>query len=399
MIVVTAIALGLWAAVFLMSFSNGMLESRTRDIIETQISHIQIHDSLFERGGEVKYILNNGAEILKSVSNKPYIKAASGRILTSAMLESSNGNFGVELIGIDPVSEAELTGLEGRLIAGEYFNSGKSASILVGEKLAEKIGVKVVDETGKTNFNFRRRIVFRFQTASNEISSLRVRVSGVYETTNTLLEESQVFIQNEELGKELEIPGEFHEIAMLLTEDKSKTLERVNDIEKLAPGAKVEGWMQIAPDIELLAETSGSSMQVFLVVILLALAFGIINTMLMAVLERTRELGMLMSVGMNKKKVFLMIMQETIFLTIIGAPIGVFIGWLCITYYGNVGLDLSTFAEGAGQMGLSSMVYPALPGSTYLEIAIMVFITALLSAIYPARKALQLKPAEAVRAV
>lgn len=403
-IVGLAIAIGLVSGVFMVSLQFGIMESRTRDIIQTQISHIQLHHPQYEKGGETKFILENGPQIFKALSEEPYVTSISGRILIPAMIESSKGNFGIELIGVDKDEEAELTLLKERMVAGEYFKEGRSVGILVGRKLAEKIGVKVLNENGEDSYNFRRRLVFRFQTASNEISSLRVKVVGVYKTENSLLEEAQVFIQKKDIDHLLEIPGEIHEIA-LLTDSKKEVVEEkmalVNALPVLADkqGAKVESWMDISPDIQFFSETISASSRIVMIIILLALAFGIINTMLMAVLERTRELGMLMSVGMNKLKIFMMIMLETVFLTFIGAPVGLLIGYGLITYYGKNGIDMSVFTEGSEQFGFSSFVYPDLPASNYQEIMVMVIFTAILSAIYPAIKALKLNPSEAVRAI
>ncbi|MEM6801501.1 MAG: FtsX-like permease family protein [Bacteroidota bacterium] len=404
LIVGLAIAIGLFCGIFMQSFQYGIMESRTKDIIQTQTSHVQLHHPKYEKGGETKFILNKGPQILEALKKESYVKAVSGRILIPAMLESSNGNFGVELIGVEAEEEANLTLLKDRMVAGDYFKKGKSVGIIVGRKLAEKIGVKKEGEDGEDAYNFRRRLVFRFQTASNDISSLRVRVVGVYKTANATLEEAQVFIQRKDVDKLLEITGEMHEIALLTDQRKEFIDEKVAMIQALPQlagneGVKLESWKDLSPEIELFAQTIKASSRIIMGVILLALAFGIINTMLMAVLERTRELGMLMSVGMNKAKVFLMIMLETIFLTIVGAPIGLLISWGLVTYYNKNGMDISALTQGAEQFGFSSFVYPEIPTQSYQEIIIMVVITAILSAIYPAWKALKLNPSEAVRAI
>ena len=134
-------------------------------------------------------------------------------------------------------------------------------------------------------------------------------------------------------------------------------------------------------------------------IILLALSFGIINTMLMAVLERKRELGMLMSVGMNKSKVFFMILFETIFISCIATPIGIALSYWIISYFGEHGIDLSIVGKGMENFGVGSQVYTYLPNNLYLNISIMTLIVAFISSLLPARRALKLDPAEAVRAL
>ena len=132
---------------------------------------------------------------------------------------------------------------------------------------------------------------------------------------------------------------------------------------------------------------------------MLALIFGIINTMLMAVLERYRELGMLMAVGMNKAKVFVMIMLETLLLGLISAPIGMLIGYLLVLMTRRNGINLSAYSDGMAEFGMSSMVYPSLETGVYWQLAIAVLLTTILGALYPAYKAIKLKPVEAIRKI
>ena len=138
-------------------------------------------------------------------------------------------------------------------------------------------------------------------------------------------------------------------------------------------------------------------MYILMVIILLALLFGIINTMLMAVLERIKELGMLMAIGMNRKRIFSMIMTETILLSLFGGSIGIILGILFTLYFGNAGIDLSVWATAYASMGYDSIIYPILTLRDTVVTTIMVLGTGLLASIYPSIKALKLKPAEAIR--
>jgi ABC-type antimicrobial peptide transport system permease subunit len=160
-----------------------------------------------------------------------------------------------------------------------------------------------------------------------------------------------------------------------------------------------ETWKEIAPELALLQEMYGSMLYVLLVIIMLALVFGIVNTMLMAVLERFKELGMLMAVGMTKLRVFSMVLLETLYLGVIGAPFGLLAGWLTISYYTNVGVDLSNYSEGLEAFGYSSILYPYVEGSAYITVTIGVIITAFIGAIYPAWKAIKLNPVEALHKI
>jgi len=160
---------------------------------------------------------------------------------------------------------------------------------------------------------------------------------------------------------------------------------------------KVESWAEIAPELGYAQETMSSFIYIFMGIILMALAFGIINTMLMAILERKHELGMLLSVGMNKRKVFSMILLETLFLTLIATPVGMLLSFWSINYYGKKGIDLSSVAQGLESLGIGSRIYTELSTDLYITITLMTLFVALVSAIIPARRALKLNPAEAVK--
>jgi ABC-type antimicrobial peptide transport system permease subunit len=119
--------------------------------------------------------------------------------------------------------------------------------------------------------------------------------------------------------------------------------------------------------------------------------------MLMAILERTREIGMLMALGMNKLRVFMMILLETTFLVLAGCPVGLLAAFATVKYTGVNGINLSIFSKAFQALGYSETVYPKLELRHYLIILILVCLTALFSALFPARKALRLKPSEAIR--
>ena len=151
------------------------------------------------------------------------------------------------------------------------------------------------------------------------------------------------------------------------------------------------------PDIKMMNESMEFMIYIFVVIILLALGFGIVNTMLMVILERVKELGMLMAVGMNKLQIFTMIVLETIFLSLVGGVIGIglALGLIAITNYTGVPLD--RWADGLSSAGFDTMVYPTIGIDSVVTVTILVIITGILSAIYPARKAIKLNPAEAIR--
>ena len=187
-----------------------------------------------------------------------------------------------------------------------------------------------------------------------------------------------------------------HEIAILLNNIDDADMVK-EELDRISGGNTVRTWKELAPDAALMNDFMIMYYFIFIGIIMLALAFGIINTMLMAILERTKELGMLMAIGMNRKRIFKMIMLETVFLTVVGAVAGMLSGWAITQILGKTGIHFSGWGEGFEAIGYAARVYPELTPEFFVFITIMVIATAIISSVWPARKALKLIPVEALR--
>lgn len=388
-VVMTAIALGLWAGLFMLAFSWGMYEQRIRQAIRNEISNIQIHTQEYKDDAKVKYYIPDADAKVSDIAADPEVRAVSGRIVVSAMISSTRQSSGVQIYGIDPAMEDSLTAMTEKIVEGDFFASDKKNQIVMGARLADKLKVKM-----------RSKIVLTFQDKNGDITSGAFRIVGLFKSSNSKYDEMNVFVRRSDMGRLLGDDNMIHEIAILLTD--SRLQEEANQRYKAKFSDQdlvVEGWREIMPEMAFAIDSFDQMTQIFMGIIMLALAFGIINTMLMAVLERQREIGMLMAVGMGRVRIFLMIMFETSFLALVGGPIGILISYITILYFGSHGIDLSAFADGFSELGFDSMVYTSLDGHYYIEITIQVVVVALVAAIYPAIRALRLDPVEAIRKI
>jgi len=153
----------------------------------------------------------------------------------------------------------------------------------------------------------------------------------------------------------------------------------------------------LMPDMQMMNKSMDLSMYIIVGIILAALGFGIVNTMLMVVLERIKEIGMLMAVGMNKLRIFLMIMLETVLLSLTGGVTGIALALLLVKITSNTGINLSFYSQGLEAYGFDSVIFPKIDISIILQITLLVIFVGIIASIYPARKALKLNPAEALR--
>ncbi len=387
LIVLISIILGIWSGLFVISFSYGLNNQRVAEAIYSTTSHIQIHHPQFEQEERVIYDLDDVAEITQLLDEEPKVEAYSVRTVFNGMIQSATASRGMRMMGIDPEQEKTVSTNYTKLKEGTWFEPSKKRNpIIIGQRLAEVIKVKLGS-----------KVVLTFQDVDNNIISARFTVTGIYKTANSKLDELLVYAHKSDLAPL--IGGNLnHEIAILVDETPM-AVEVANELQGQLPNYSVKNWKEIAPELGYADELMAVSLLLIMAIIMLALMFGIINNMLMAILERKRELGMLQAIGMNKPRIFSMIVIETVFIGLVAGPIGMLLGWLSISYFASVGIDLSIVGQGLESFGISTQIYPELDNWFYGAVAAMVFGMALLASIYPAIKALRLNPVQAIRAI
>ncbi|MDZ7717455.1 MAG: FtsX-like permease family protein [Balneolaceae bacterium] len=383
-VVIVAVLLGTWAGIFSAGFFNGFMEDYLHNQIELSIGHIQIEHPQFGDLNNPKFSISNADEIIQYAEEKSYTEDVSAKSMATGLAQSPHSSFGVNIYGIDLEADTSLT-VKQYITKGEMINTTTWNPILIGIELAERLDL----ELGS-------RMVLSFQDVTGDITGGAFRVAGIFDTFMNQFDEGNVFVRKSDLNGLLGNMNAIHNIR-IDTDDLSMAEMYAAQIKQEFPDVEVKTWRDIAPELRYSFDMMDLTLYIVMIIIIIGLIFSIINTMLMAVLERTRELGMLRAIGMNKSRTFSMVMIETVFLTMVGAPGGVFLGWIFITYFGNVGIDLSAFAQGLNQWGIGTVVYPSLTWPYYLNIMLMIAAASLLSALYPAWRTLKLKPVQAIR--
>jgi putative ABC transport system permease protein len=387
MVVMGAIVVGIWALLFGTGFMNGFMVSYMADIINHDVSNIQVHHPEFKTDYDIKFYIPDGEKKAQELRTWQGVRGATTRTIVNGMIASSRKASGTQIRGIDVQNEAIVTQLDSLISEGKYFEGIKRNPIVIGEKLAEELKVKV-----------RSKVVLTFNDGNGDITAAAFRVVGIAKSSSLKINGQYAFVRQMDLLKILANGNHVHELAIVTDSQIDEEL-LVAKYNKKYGGDIAESWRIVAPEVALMQEMYSQMLYILLVIIMLALVFGIVNTMLMAVLERMRELGMLMAIGMNKLRVFLMVMVETIYLSIVGAPIGLLVGWLTILYFQNTGVDLSNYSEGLESFGYSSILYPYLEPDAYIIVTVGVVVTAFVGAIYPAWKAVKLNPVEALHKI
>ncbi len=382
-IMVAAIAVGLWGGLFAVGIFTGMYDTMVNSAIDRQYGHIQIHARGFHAERLLRMTIPGPETISGTLKSLPGIVGVTERTVVDGMASSATTGQGITIFGIDPEAERTVTAVARRMVAGTFFGSDDRLPIVIGRKLAEKLNLKL-----------HGKLVLAFQNLEGTIIYCAFRIAGIFDTEAYAFDGTTVFVRRSDLER---LTGNhiIHEIAVrLATNDSLEAFAR--NIRYHYPSLDVETWKDLAPELKLTAESSDITMEIFLGIILLALLFGITNTMLMSVLDRIREFGMLMAVGMKRGKVFTMVVLETLFLSVTGSLIGVGLGSATVAWSARSGISLAWFSEGLSQYGISSMLFPVVHTATYPVLGVMVIIAACVSAIYPAIKAIHLNPASAL---
>jgi putative ABC transport system permease protein len=385
-VIILSVAIGLFAGIAVLSLYKGMIRSRIRTVIDSEVAHIQVHDPAFKKDDHPAYVLPGADTLLQKLQSFPQVKMAVPRSLSKGMLVTTTGSAGVQIIGVVPSLEYSASRLNKKINSGTGFHPGKKNEILIGKKLADKLKLK----TGT-------KLVLTFTDTADNIVSSAFRVAGIYQSGNAPLDEVNVYVTMTTLNDLLLSGHHFHQIALLLNRDEDLEMV-VHQLRKTFPFLLVESWKDISPETQLMVKTVDEYSFIIIIIILVALAFGILNTMLMSVLERTKEIGMMVALGTTRARIFLLILAETVFLTAAGTPIGITAAYFVTTHFQKTGLDLSGMGKDMmASFGFDTTIYPVFPWEKLLTILIMVIGTAILSCLLPAWKALRLQPVEALR--
>ena len=454
--VIAAVTVGVFAGVFAMAAINSSIVQRIDAAVNEELAHIQVNNKEFRSSSDIQNLIRDPATVITALEKTPGVTGITGRIIVRGIASTSSGNAGVEITGIDTRKELEMFTLSKKLIpgTGSYFGSDtKLNSAFIGEKLAKELyiiryiltpeafqslesqevppavieklrpleGERFTTEKKLTEalsgllsgkelkkygmaireaaWSYREgsRIILSFLDVNGNQTGAALRVSGIFRTNNDLFEATSLFVPEDELRRLTGIgEGQYHRFIARLEED-DLTNKVTPAVKEALPGLEVMSWKEIQTDLAMITDYINQIYGIFMVLILAALAFGIVNTMLMSVLERTRELGMLSAIGMNRRRIFVMIMLESIFLSIVGGFAGMAVSGGVIAITGRTGINLVKYSEGMEAFGYSAHLYPTIGADFFIMLTVLIVLTGILSAIYPARKALQLNPVEALR--
>jgi len=386
-IMLAAIAIGVWAMIIMIAMMRGMVEEMLRDGIETLPGHVQAHHPDYMDDPSISNLIPVSDAELTTIMQQAGVSVWASRVKVPAVVTSERESRGVMLLGIDPESERGLTFVDYDKVEGRFLDGVDDSGIVIGRKLADKL------ETG-----LGKRIVIMSQNPDNEIADRGFRVVGLFDANMDAIEEGFVFIGKQTAQTLLGVPGMVTEV-FALGDDYRNVDALVAKMSVLQDsGILVQPWQDVDTYLGAMVGMMDGFVLVWIVVIFLALSFGLVNTLVMAVFERVREIGLMLALGMKPSSILGQIILESLLLLAIGLAIGNVLAWATIKPLES-GIDVSAVAEGMQMMGVSSTLYPKLTMEDVVLTNVVVLVLGFFASLSPAWRASRYEPVEAITKV
>jgi ABC-type lipoprotein release transport system permease subunit len=383
-IMLSAISVGVWAMIFMTALTQGMVNEMIKDGISSLPGHVQVHHPDYRDDPNINNLIPLPDTELSEAFSAAGFEQWATRIKVPAVISSERESRGVTLLGIDPARERDLSFVDYAAVDGRFLESPDDNGIVIGRKLADKLETEV----GK-------RIVIMSQDPDNDIADRGFRVVGVFDAKTESLEETYVFAGKQTIQKLLRVGDYVTEAAV--TGDDYRNVEPVySAVQAIFDNSVVVNrWTELNIYLGTMLTVMDGFVFVWVVVIFLALSFGLVNTLVMAVFERVREIGLMLALGMKPSSILGQIVVESMMLLIIGLAIGNVLAFASIEPLKS-GIDISIVAKGMEMMGASSVLYPQLRSEDIILANTVVLILGFFASLSPAWRASRYQPVEAI---
>ncbi len=383
-IVVLAIGLTLMMMMFYDGLVAGFEESIYTNAIKVLGGNIQIHAAGYSDKAQQTPLLPlaNDQSVLDTALKQPQVVAASRRINTGGLASNFKGAFAVGIIGIEPEKEQSANLIAQHVSAGRYLTAADEDVVFIGKGLADAMGISVGD-----------RITLAGRASHQQMASRTMTVAGIFDLGMADVEKRTVYMSLAEAQDVYGLAGQSTEVVVYLQRIGQEP-PVMDALKPGLPGYEMASWQTNYPDLQNAIQTKGAFMNIFSMIIMVVVGIGILNLLLMAVYERTREIGVMAALGLKPGQISLLFVLEGAFMGVVGAAFGILLGVLINAGLGRVGMDFSAFTSMSEYTALiTGNMYPTLGLEKLLGHVLVVLIIAVLASLDPAWEASQKEPA------
>lgn len=383
-IMLLAIAVGVWAMIFMTALMRGMVDNMVTQALDTLPGHVQIHAESYRDDPSVTHSLPAPESELLQALQGPLVEAWTSRVKVPAMISSEYESRGITLLGVDPAGEQALGFDMGDISDGRFLEGVDDGGIVIGRKLLQRLETRL----GK-------RVVLMSQDPDNTIADRGFRVIGVFEADLESLEENIVYAGRNVVQAMLGIGTDISEIAIRGYDYRQP--EALAGSIRGAAGVndEVMSWLELDPYLSTMMRVMDGFVLVWMIVVFMALSFGLVNTLMMAVFERVREIGLMQALGMRPSAIVYQFLFESLLLLILGLLVGNILAIGTIIPL-KEGIDISAVAQGMEMMGAASVMYPVLEWPDLVLANVVVIVLGIVTSLLPAWRASRYLPVEAI---
>ncbi len=382
----TAIGLGLASLIFVDALIIGMEDNMVQSVTNSFLGEGQIHRQGFRETQEVEKTINRLDWIVGSLRQEPIVQDFTLRVMSFGMITSPANVSAIEVVGIDPESEKNLSQIDEALTTGSYFQGDNPGDIIIGSKLAEILAVGLGD----------RIVITVTQAKTGDLSQDLFRVSGIYHFNILEMDRGIAFIRLQKAQQLLAIDGGVHEIVLKFKDQKYGQDNKLQFWQKYSQfNNEAVGWTVLLPQLQAAFELSNFSIYLTGLILFGVVVLGIINTLFMSLYERMFEFGVLRAVGTRPFGIAKLIIFEASALAVLSIIIGIILGFAVTYITTKVGIDY----RGIEFVGVTfrELIYPVLTVKQFIIYPFWLFVLTTLVGIYPAIYAAKLSPALAMR--
>ncbi len=388
-ITLSAVGFGLGALIFIWAFVDGAHQQMIENYTSLISGHIQIHAEGFHQKEQLETYIEQPEKIKKSLRSNPSILSFTKRVKAAGLVSSSEHSAGVYILGIDPKHENEVSTIYKKVKQGSFLQENSDKEIVLGATLAKNL-----------NVGLKEKLVIMSQALDGSIAAGAFHVKGLLNTGTDEIDKGVVIITHKAAEDLFVMNDRTSEIAIRLTDvENSKKASALIRKNLNSPELEVLSWQEVSAVLEQWIEFDNGFIYLIVLVVMVVVAIGILNTVLMGVFERTREFGILLALGTKRKQIIEMVAWESLFLGVIGSFLGSIFGILLTMQLGKTGINLTMVSSALTSFYMDPYIYPV---SKILHIVIsvvLVLVTSVIVSIYPAWHAANLKPVEAIRSI
>lgn len=379
-----ALAVSLALLLFMAAFFKGEMRGAMEDTLRLSSGHLQARDIDYDPDKfsvAWQYLIENPSQVAGQIAALGPVKFATPRLFASGIVSAGNDSAGVQIMGVDPDSDANAPYRDG-LVTGEFLRADDRNGILIGYPLAESMGLRVGSPLN-----------LLINTSEGKVDEQSFIVRGIFTTGSSNYDKGIVLLPLAK-AQVFSGAGDRASIIFIMLQDR----EQADAVAAAITGEafKIETWLEMNELLVLINDFSNAYITILNLIILGVTVTVIVNTMLMAVFERAREIGILAALGMKGRQIITLFLAEAVLLALGGVVVGLLVGWAISTYFGIVGVYIGDI--GVSGMIFSDRIYPYLMLEDVIELTITAFIVTILASYYPARIAARMEPVEALRA-